>query len=61
MSSKTDADWRSTCCVLCTNNCGLRVQVENDRITKVKADRDTRFGFMAYGVRLGLFTDGAEK
>lgn len=28
---------------------------------KVKADRDTRFGFMAYGVRLGLFTDGAEK
>ena len=28
---------------------------------KVKSDDDTRFGFMAYGVRLGPPTDGADK
>ncbi|MBI5319128.1 molybdopterin-dependent oxidoreductase [Bradyrhizobium sp.] len=34
------ADWRKTACNLCYVNCGLEVLVENDRITKVRGDRD---------------------
>ena len=33
-------DWRKTACNLCYVNCGLEVLVENDRITKVRGDRD---------------------
>ena len=43
MSPKTDSDWRSTSCVLCSLNCGLRLRVENNRITKVKGDRPNPF------------------
>ncbi len=31
-------DWLATSCVLCAQNCGLLVQVENNRIAKVKGD-----------------------
>src|SRR5215470_15297954 len=34
------SDWRKTACNLCYVNCGLEVLVENDRITKVRGDRD---------------------
>jgi len=30
--------WLPTCCALCAQNCGLLVQVENNRIVKVKGD-----------------------
>jgi len=43
MSPKTDADWHATCCVLCGNNCGLEVRVEEKRITKVRGNRSTPF------------------
>src|ERR1044071_10150632 len=33
-------DWRKTAFNLCYINCGLEVLVENDRITKVRGDRD---------------------
>jgi anaerobic selenocysteine-containing dehydrogenase len=33
-------DWRKTACNLCYVNCGLEVLVENDRISKVRGDRD---------------------
>jgi anaerobic selenocysteine-containing dehydrogenase len=33
-------DWRKTACNLCYVNCGLEVLVENDRIAKVRGDRD---------------------
>jgi anaerobic selenocysteine-containing dehydrogenase len=33
-------DWRKTACNLCYVNCGLEVQVENERIQKVRGDRD---------------------
>jgi anaerobic selenocysteine-containing dehydrogenase len=33
-------DWRKTACNLCYINCGLEVLIENDRITKVRGDRD---------------------
>jgi anaerobic selenocysteine-containing dehydrogenase len=32
--------WLPTSCVLCAQNCGLLVQVENNRIIKVKGDPD---------------------
>ena len=34
------SEWKKTGCVLCAQNCGLEVYVENNRITKVKPDRD---------------------
>jgi anaerobic selenocysteine-containing dehydrogenase len=34
------AQWHKTGCVLCAQNCGLEVFVEDNRITKVKGDKD---------------------
>jgi anaerobic selenocysteine-containing dehydrogenase len=33
-------EWRKTGCVLCAQNCGLEVEVKNNRIIKAKGDRD---------------------
>ena len=33
-------DWKKTTCVLCANLCGLEVRVENNRIVKVRGDKD---------------------
>ncbi len=33
-------EWHKTGCVLCAQNCGLEIEVENNRIVKVKGDRD---------------------
>ncbi|MGV7214177.1 molybdopterin-dependent oxidoreductase [Bradyrhizobium sp. UFLA05-112] len=33
-------EWRKTACNLCYVNCGLEVRVDNDRITKVRGDRE---------------------
>ena len=32
--------WKKTSCVLCGNGCGLEVQVEDNRIVKVRGDKD---------------------
>ena len=32
--------WKKTSCVLCANTCGLEVQVEDNRIIKVRPDKD---------------------
>lgn len=32
--------WHKTACVLCNQNCGLEVKVENNRIAKVRRDKD---------------------
>ena len=39
MSAST-ISWEKTACNLCYVNCGLEVLVENDRIAKVRGDRD---------------------
>ena len=31
--------WKKTNCVLCVNNCGLEVMVENNRMVKVRGDK----------------------
>ena len=46
-------DWQKTGCVLCAQNCGLEVLVENNRITKVKPDRDNPRS-RGYACRKGL-------
>ena len=33
------SDWKKTGCVLCAQNCGLEVMVENNRIVKVRGDK----------------------
>jgi anaerobic selenocysteine-containing dehydrogenase len=33
--------WKKTACVLCGNRCGLEVQVEDNRIVKVRGDKDS--------------------
>ncbi|RPH86208.1 MAG: hypothetical protein EHM66_04670 [Deltaproteobacteria bacterium] len=33
--------WKKTVCVLCDNRCELEVQVENNRIVKVRGDKDS--------------------
>ena len=33
--------WKKTACVLCGNRCGIEVQVENNRIVKVRGDKDS--------------------
>jgi len=44
--------WKKTACVLCGNTCGLEVQVENNRIVKVRPDRDNP-GSQGYACRKG--------
>jgi anaerobic selenocysteine-containing dehydrogenase len=43
MSTPASDDWQSTSCVLCATNCGLQVRVEDNRITKVRADKTNPF------------------
>jgi len=33
-------EWKKTGCVLCAQNCGIEVEVENNRIVKVRGDQD---------------------
>ncbi|MCG8335190.1 MAG: hypothetical protein MJE63_11770, partial [Proteobacteria bacterium] len=33
-------DWLKTACVLCAQNCGLKVLVEDNKIVKVRGDKD---------------------
>lgn len=33
-------DWQTTGCVLCAQNCGLKVYVDDNKITKVKSDKE---------------------
>ncbi|MBW2408736.1 MAG: hypothetical protein JRF72_02985, partial [Deltaproteobacteria bacterium] len=33
-------DWKKTSCALCAQNCGLEVQVEANRMLKVRPDKD---------------------
>ncbi|HBV89345.1 MAG TPA: molybdopterin dinucleotide-binding protein [Desulfosporosinus sp.] len=46
-------DWKKTSCVLCAQNCGLEVQVENNRIMKVRPDKDNPRS-QGYACRKGL-------
>lgn len=49
----SDGQWRKTGCVLCAQNCGLEVLVENDRMVKVRPDKDNPRS-QGYACRKGL-------
>ncbi|MDD9304043.1 MAG: molybdopterin-dependent oxidoreductase [Desulfobacter sp.] len=46
-------EWKTTGCVLCAQNCGLKVYVDEDKITRVKPDRDNPRS-KGYACRKGL-------
>ena len=45
--------WHKTGCVLCAQNCGLEVKVANNRMVKVRPDRDNPRS-RGYACRKGL-------
>jgi anaerobic selenocysteine-containing dehydrogenase len=47
------AQWHKTGCVLCAQNCGLEILVENDRMVKVKPDKSNPRS-QGYACRKGL-------
>ena len=47
------ANWHKTGCVLCAQNCGLEILVEDDRMVKVKPDK-TNLKSQGYVCRKGL-------
>ena len=64
MSPKPDGNWHSTCCVLCSLNCGLLVRVEDNRITKVKGDKSNPFsrGYTcSKGLTVGKYADHEQR
>ncbi|MEE8436431.1 MAG: molybdopterin-dependent oxidoreductase [bacterium] len=50
----TGGEWKKTGCVLCAQNCGLEVLVENNRIVKSKPDRENPRS-KGYICRKGLY------
>jgi anaerobic selenocysteine-containing dehydrogenase len=47
------SQWHKTGCVLCPQNCGLEIQVEDGRMTKVRPDKDN-LRSKGYACRKGL-------
>jgi anaerobic selenocysteine-containing dehydrogenase len=39
MNSTESVEWKKTACIICALNCGLEVQTEGTRITRIKADK----------------------
>ncbi len=59
-----DADDQPTICVLCSHNCGLRVDVKDGRITKVRADEHhpVTHGYICNkGFRIGNYVEHAQR
>ena len=46
-------EWHKTGCILCAQNCGLEIFVENNRMTKVKPDKSNPRS-QGYACRKGL-------
>jgi anaerobic selenocysteine-containing dehydrogenase len=40
LGGKVMTDWQKTGCVLCAQNCGLEVQVSDNRLVRVRPDKD---------------------
>jgi len=36
----SDIEWKPTACLVCGNSCGLEVQVKDDKIAKVRGDKN---------------------
>jgi anaerobic selenocysteine-containing dehydrogenase len=57
-------EWKKTACSLCYMNCGLEVQIEGHRITKVRGDKDNERteGYICQkGLRMAFYGDHADR
>jgi anaerobic selenocysteine-containing dehydrogenase len=64
MKSTGNGGWQSTACVVCGTNCGLEVQVENNRIVKVRGDKRNPFsqGYTcSKGLTVGKLVDHKQR
>ncbi|MBI4514701.1 MAG: molybdopterin-dependent oxidoreductase [Deltaproteobacteria bacterium] len=64
MANPSNGGWQSTACALCATNCGLQVQVENNRITKVRGDKSNPFsqGYTcSKGLTIGKLVDHKQR
>jgi anaerobic selenocysteine-containing dehydrogenase len=58
------SEWKKTSCVLCYHNCGLEVQTEGHRISKVRADKGhprTKGYICRKGAKLAYYQDNKER
>lgn len=58
------SEWRKTFCALCYHNCGLEIQAEGHRITKVRPDKDhprTKGYICRKGMKIAHYQDHRER
>lgn len=63
-SGRSAGEWKKTACSLCYINCGLEVQIEGHRITKVRGDKDserTKGYICQKGLRMAFYGDHADR
>ena len=64
MTAATDVPWRKTACIICALNCGLEVQTEGRRITKIRGDdaHPVSKGYVCEkSQRLDYYQNGADR
>ncbi|NPU92987.1 MAG: molybdopterin-dependent oxidoreductase [Gammaproteobacteria bacterium] len=62
--SSVDQPWKKTACILCSLNCGLEVQTDGRRITKIRGDDDhpTSHGYVCEkSQRMDYYQNGADR
>ncbi|MCK4960837.1 MAG: hypothetical protein KAS19_00060, partial [Anaerolineales bacterium] len=58
------SEWKKTFCALCYHNCGLEIQTEGHRITKVRPDKDhprTKGYICRKGMKITHYQDHKER
>ncbi len=64
MATTDNGTWQSTACLLCSTNCGLEVQVADNRIVKVRGDKRNPFsqGYTcSKGLTVGKLVDHEQR
>jgi anaerobic selenocysteine-containing dehydrogenase len=64
MTAGTDAPWHKTACIICALNCGLEVQTDGRRITKIRGDdaHPVSKGYVCEkSQRLDFYQNGADR
>jgi anaerobic selenocysteine-containing dehydrogenase len=64
MTAGTDLPWRKTACIICALNCGLEVQTEGRRITRIRGDdaHPVSKGYVCEkSQRLDYYQNGADR
>jgi len=64
MEAAESKGWKKSACIICSINCGLEIQTENGRITKVKGDKDNPVsqGYICEkSQRMDFYQNGADR